>query len=52
MKLLKLVLATMEVVRQAQVLFAERAHPRINSGQTEDPQESTQTASSNRRKRR
>lgn len=50
MKLLKLVLATMEVARQAQVLFAERAHPRINV--KTDPQESTQTASSNRRKRR
>jgi len=50
MKLLKLVLATMEVARQAQLLFAERAQS--PDQRKTDPQESTQTASSNRRKRR
>lgn len=50
MKLLKIALATMEVVRQLQVLFRERAQPRIDA--KADPQASTQTLPSNRRRRR
>jgi len=50
MRLLRLVSATMVVARQVQVLFAERAQ--APDQLKKDPRASTQTASSNRRKRR
>lgn len=50
MKLLKLLLATMEVAKGFQVLFAARAQS--PDQRNTDPQESTQATCSNRRKRR
>ncbi len=57
MKLLKVALATMEVVRQLQVLFRERDPERTTARKrkltiSEDPETITQTPTSNRRKRR